>query len=65
MPGIYVFEVRGGQGYSVLLDRYRDRVLLIVIPASFCAFTPQFGELVALHKYLGPAGLTVLAFPCN
>ena len=65
MPSIYDFEVRGGQGESVPLDRYRDRVLLIVNTASFCAYTPQYGELVALHKKLGPAGLTVLAFPCN
>ena len=65
MPSIYDFEVTGGQGEIVPLGRYRDRVLLIVNTASFCAYTPQYGELVDLQKKLGPRGLTVLAFPCN
>jgi glutathione peroxidase len=65
LPSIYDFEVAGGQGEIVRLERYRDRVLLVVNTASFCAYTPQYGELVDLHKKLGPLGLTVLAFPCN
>jgi glutathione peroxidase len=65
LPSLYDFEVAGAQGEIVPLDRYRDRVLLIVNTASFCAYTPQYGELVALHKKLGPSGLSVLAFPCN
>ncbi len=65
LPSIYDFEVMGGQGEIVPLDRYRDRVLLIVYTASFCAYTPQYAELVSLHKRLEPLGLSVLAFPCN
>ncbi|NNM73389.1 glutathione peroxidase [Enterovirga aerilata] len=65
MPSIYDFEVTGARGEVVPLDRYRDRVLLVVNTASFCAYTPQYAELVELHKALGPLGLSVLAFPCN
>jgi glutathione peroxidase len=65
LPSLYDFEVVGAQGEMVPLARYRDRVLLIVNTASFCAFTPQYGELVSLHRALAPAGLSVLAFPCN
>jgi glutathione peroxidase len=65
VTSLYDFEVTGGQGEIVPLDRYRDRVLLIVNTASFCAYTSQYGELVSLHAELAPAGLSVLAFPCN
>ena len=65
LPSIYDIEVMGGQGEIVSLERYRNRVLLIVNTASFCAYTPQYAELVALHKRLGSLGLSVLAFPCN
>ena len=65
MSDIYEFEVAGPGGEIVRLDRYRDRVLLIVNTASFCAYTPQYAELVDLHKRLAPSGLSVLAFPCN
>ena len=65
LPSLYDFEVTDAHGDIVPLDRYRDRVLLIVNTASFCAYTPQYGELVSLHRELAPAGLSVLAFPCN
>jgi glutathione peroxidase len=65
LRSIYDFEALGAQGETVPLERYRDRVLLIVNTASFCGFTPQYAELVQLHQKLGPQGLSVLAFPCN
>ncbi|MDB5559432.1 MAG: bsaA [Enterovirga sp.] len=65
MPSIYDFEVTSAQGEAVRLDRYRNRVLLIVNTASFCGFTPQYAGLMDLHRKLEPAGLSVLAFPCN
>lgn len=65
VPSIYDFEVQDGEGQGVPLSRYRGRVLLIVNTASFCAYTPQYGELVELHRKLEPLGFSVLAFPCN
>ena len=38
---------------------------LIVNVASKCGFTPQYEGLEALHRELGPRGLTVIGMPCN
>ena len=62
---IYDFTVGGPDGDSVPLARFRDPVLLVVNTASFCAYTPQYAELVDLHTRLSPLGFSVLAFPCD
>ena len=62
---IYDFEALSTDGKIVPLQRFRDRVLLIVNTASACGFTPQFGGLEQLHKTYGERGLVVLGFPCN
>jgi glutathione peroxidase len=52
-------------GEQTTLAPYRGNVLLIVNVASHCGFTPQYTGLEALHRSLGPRGLTVLGFPCD
>jgi glutathione peroxidase len=42
-----------------------DGPILAVNVASKCGFTPQYAGLEALHRALGPKGLTILGFPCN
>jgi glutathione peroxidase len=63
--GIYDFEALSIDGKIVPMQRFRDRVLLIVNTASACGFTPQFGGLEKLHQTYGERGLAVLGFPCN
>ena len=53
------------EGKLVPWKRFRGKVRLIVNTASACGFTPQLGGLQKLHERYGPAGLVVLAFPCN
>jgi glutathione peroxidase len=65
MTTVYDFEALQMNGKRVALDKFKDRVLLIVNTASACGFTPQFGGLEALHQQFGAAGLVVLGFPCN
>jgi glutathione peroxidase len=65
MASIYDFSVADIHGKSVKLDRYRDRVLLIVNTASKCGFTPQYKGLEALYKKFHGKGLEILGFPCN
>jgi glutathione peroxidase len=38
---------------------------LVVNVASRCGFTPQYGQLEALHEELAGRGFTVLGFPSN
>ncbi|MDB5511508.1 MAG: glutathione peroxidase [Enterovirga sp.] len=65
MADIYGFSVQDAAGAAVPLARFQGRVLLIVNTASFCAYTPQYGQLAELHRKLEPEGFSVLAFPCN
>jgi len=65
MPSIYDFTVDDIQGKPQKLDRYKDKVMLIVNVASKCGFTPQYKGLESLHEKMHARGLEVLGFPCN
>jgi glutathione peroxidase len=65
MGQIYQFTARTLGGESIGLDRYRDKVLLIVNTASECGFTPQYAGLQKLHQQFAARGFEVLGFPCN
>jgi glutathione peroxidase len=62
---IYDLTVKDINGKQQSLDRYRDKVLLIVNTASECGFTPQYQGLQTVYDKLRPRGFEVLAFPCN
>lgn len=42
---------------------FEGKVLLVVNTASFCAYTPQYTQLEAAHRALGPRGFAVLGIP--
>jgi glutathione peroxidase len=65
MSSLYTFSVRTLGGETVGLDRYRDKVLLIVNTASECGFTPQYEGLQQLYERFSARGFEVLGFPCN
>jgi len=65
MASIYDFSVADIHGKQTKLDRYKDKVMLVVNVASKCGFTPQYKGLEALYEKLHGRGLEILGFPCN
>jgi glutathione peroxidase len=65
MTSLYEFTARELGREPVSLERYRDKVLLIVNTASECGFTPQYAGLQRLHDRYAARGFEVLGFPCN
>lgn len=62
---IYDFEVKDGEGNTVSLSEYKDKVLLIINSATKCGFTPQYTELNEIYAEFKDDGFDILDFPCN
>lgn len=62
---IYDFEVIDGEGNTVSLSQYKNKVLLIVNSATKCGFTPQYTELNEIYRDFHDKGFEILDFPCN
>ena len=65
MAAIYDFSVKDIHGKEQKLDRYRDKVVLIVNVASKCGFTPQYAGLESLYERYREKGFEILGFPAN
>ncbi len=65
MTTIYDFKEKDTEGKEVSLDKYREKVLLIVNTATECGFTPQYDGLQKLYETYKDRGFEVLDFPCR
>lgn len=66
-PGAYVLDhkVTTIDGKEANLEDYKGKVLLFVNVASKCGLTPQYEQLMELHKKYADKGLVILGFPAN
>lgn len=62
---IYNISVKTTSGDEISMEKYRNKVILIVNTASKCGFTPQFKELEELYQKFKENDFVVLGFPCN
>ena len=62
---VYDFTVKGMDGKSVELAKYKDKALLIVNTATQCGFTPQYTDLEKIYESYKDRGFEILDFPCN
>lgn len=62
---IYDFEVLDYKGNPVKLEKYREKVLLIVNTATKCGFTKQYDGLEKFYLEHKDEGFEILDFPCD
>ena len=65
METIYNFSVKDIDLNDVPLEKYKNKVLLIVNVASYCGLTYQYKSLEDIYKKYKDKGFEILGFPCN
>lgn len=59
----HAFAFPALEGGEIRLADFAGKAVLVVNTASFCAFTPQYEGLQALHDRYAPRGFAVLGVP--
>ena len=62
---IYDFTMKSIDGQPASLGSYSGKVVLLVIVASKCGFTPQYAGLEALYEKYKDRGLVIVGIPAN
>ena len=65
MKTIYNLSVKDIDLNDVSLEKYKNKVLLIVNVASYCGLTYQYKSLEDIYKKYKDKGFEILGFPCN
>ncbi len=61
----FEFKIDSITGETLDLNKYKNKVILIVNTASYCGFTKQYTELQKLWDAYKSKGLIVLGIPSN
>ena len=61
----YDFKIESISGEIIDLNKYKNKVILVVNTASYCGFTKQYGELQELWDQYRSKGLIVFGVPSN
>ena len=59
------FSFNSIDGGPLPMDRFKDKLVLLVNTASKCGLTPQYDGLEKLYSDYKDRGLVVLGVPCN
>ena len=59
------YTMKDIDGKDVDLASYQGKVLMVVNVASKCGLTPQYSQLVEIHKKYKDRGFEVIGFPAN
>lgn len=62
---LYDFKVMNNKNENISLEKYHDKVVLIVNTATKCGLTNQYEELEKLYQKYVSQGFEILDFPCN
>ena len=62
---VYNYKVKNRNNEEVILNDFKNKVLIIVNTATGCGFTPQYEGLEKLYQKYHDKGLEILDFPCN
>ena len=63
-PGdAWQFKMTSIDDGSLDFAAFKGKVMLVVNTASYCGYTPQYKQLEALHRSLGPKGFAVIGVP--
>ncbi len=61
----YDFELESITGERINLDKYKDKVILLVNVASNCGFTKQYTDLQNLWEKYKERDLVIIGIPSN
>tara|TARA_B100000945_G_scaffold59611_1_gene44312 strand:- start:413 stop:892 length:480 start_codon:yes stop_codon:yes gene_type:complete len=65
METIYNFSVKDSDLTDISLEKYENKIILIVNVASFCGLTHQYKGLENIYKKYKDKGFEIIGFPCN
>lgn len=62
---VYDYFAKLNNGKDIKLEKFKNKIILVVNTASKCIFTPQYKKLEYLYRKYQYNGLIILSFPCN
>tara|TARA_B100000579_G_scaffold432936_1_gene450749 strand:+ start:106 stop:615 length:510 start_codon:yes stop_codon:yes gene_type:complete len=59
------FKIESNSGEIIELNKFRNKIILVVNTASYCGFTNQYDDMQKLWENFKDKGLIVLGVPSN
>lgn len=62
---IYDIKIKSRSNVDISMNKYKNKIVLVVNTASKCGFTPQFKDLQDLYETTNKKGVEIVGFPCS